>query len=248
MVPATARIGWRVGPRLVWWPAMQRSDLAGLIDHTVLAPGAHAQDIDAACEEALTHGFCTVCVASSWVAQASATLRRLRESPTLASVKVCSVVGFPHGNATTAAKVAETRAAVAAGAGEIDVVMHQGLEDWSEIQADLAAVVDAAEERAVKVILETFGRPEAFVRRASAVSVAAGAAFVKTSTGFGSGGATLDAVRWMRDEVGPAVGVKASGGIRDAATADAMVKAGANRLGCSAGVAIVSGGAAGKGY
>ena len=218
--------------------------LARLIDHTLLAPAATADDIARVCAEAREHGFASVCTASSWTAEVARSLRGSK-------VAVCAVVGFPHGNGSTQAKVVEAVHATKAGATELDMVVHQGhaaMGDWAKVTAEVQALVVAAGDARVKVILETAGHDEAYVRAAARAAVAGGAHFVKTSTGFGAGGATEEAVRWMRDEVGRDVGVKASGGIRDAATAERMVAAGANRLGCSSSVAVVTGGAGEAGY
>lgn len=212
-----------------------RSDLAPFIDHTLLSPTADAPAIEQLCAEAAEHGFYSVCVASRHVALAR---RALAESV----VRVCAVVGFPHGDASTAAKVAETAQCCVDGVDEIDVVVAQGAlreGDHEYVVSDLRAVVDAAGGRPVKVILETADLDERTIIVGAALSKAAGAAFVKTATGFGPGGATAEAIALMREVVGPDLGVKASGGVRDAETADAMIAAGANRLGASAGLKIV---------
>ena len=193
--------------------------------------------MDRLCDEASRYGFCSVCVHPYWVRHCAA---RLQGCP----VKVCTVVGFPLGETLSQVKAAETRAVCEAGADEIDMVVARSAVsrgDWDAVEADVRAVVQAAQGRVVKVILETAELSNEQIRDASRASVRGGADFVKTSTGFGSGGATVEAVRLMRETVGPKLGVKASGGIRDASSARAMVDAGANRLGCSAGVAIVSG-------
>jgi len=209
-------------------------DLAPLVDHTLLAPGAGPADLARLCDEARAHGFAAVCVRPDHVAEAR---RRLDGAPVL----VASVVDFPAGRAPTAARVAEVEALARAGAQEIDAVAPMSLVEagrWEAALEDLRALVRAS-PLPVKVILETarFGR-DAIVASA-AVAAAAGAAWVKTSTGFGPGGATVEHVALLRRVVGEGVGVKASGGIRTAADALAMVRAGASRLGCSASVAIV---------
>lgn len=212
-----------------------RSDLARYIDHTLLAPTASVAAIRQLCDEAQEHGFYSVCVASRHVALA-------RQALASSVVRVCAVVGFPHGNGTTAAKVAETLQCCIDGVDEIDVVVAQGAlreGDHEYVVSDLRAVVDAAGGRPVKVILETADLDERTIIVGAALSKAAGAAFVKTATGFGPGGATAEAIALMREVVGPDLGVKASGGVRDAETADAMIAAGANRLGASAGLKIV---------
>jgi deoxyribose-phosphate aldolase len=213
--------------------------LASLIDHTLLRPDAEARDVDRLCVEALRFGFAAVCVQPCWVARAARAVGGSR-------VGVASVVAFPHGANVTAVKVAEASRARDDGATELDVVANLG---WirarqdAAVRDELAAVVAAARGAAVKVILETaFWSPERIAAVARA-AVEAGAAFVKTSTGFTAGGATEEAVRVLRAAVGPAVGVKASGGIRTRAQALAMLAAGASRLGASASVAIVTEGA-----
>lgn len=213
--------------------------LAPYIDHTLLQPTATAADIANLCAEARAHGFFAVCVNSYWVPAAVAHLHG-------SAVRVVTVVGFPLGATATAAKADEARRAVAAGADEIDMVLNIGaLRDDTDtvVGDDVQAVVAAAEaenkDAIVKVIIETGYLTEAEKVRACRLAVAGGAAFVKTSTGFGPGGATVADVRLMRSTVGPDVGVKASGGIRTAAAAWEMIAAGANRLGTSSGVQLV---------
>ena len=194
--------------------------LASIIDHTVLKANATREQVERLCDEAAEHGFASVCVNSCWVATAA---ERLADSP----VKVCTVIGFPLGAMSTAGKVAEATCAVADGADELDMVIN--------------IVVEAARGRCVKVILETcLLTPEQIVR-ACELSVEAGATFVKTSTGFSTGGATVEDVALMRKTVGDRCKVKASGGIHNAAEAQAMVDAGADRIGTSSGIAIVAG-------
>lgn len=213
-----------------------RPDLAALIDHTLLRPDALGPDFERLCDEAAQHGFAAVCVNSAHVALCTALLGDCQ-------LPVAATVGFPLGASSRSAKAAETAQAIRDGASEIDVVcrieaLKEGKRDlFSE---DLRAVVDAAEGRVVKVILETCLLSDDEKRRGASWARAAGAAFVKTSTGFSSGGATERDVRLLRAELGPGFGVKASGGIRDASAADRMLQAGANRLGTSAGVAIVT--------
>jgi deoxyribose-phosphate aldolase len=212
-----------------------RAELAACIDHTLLRPEATLGDIDRLCAEALEHGFATVCVHGSRVARAYA---RVEESP----VRVTAVVGFPHGAVEGDVKRYETEVAVDHGAEEIDVVINVGRlkdGDFKAVYRELRDVVEAAEERSVKAILETCLLNPDEITKACGIAVDAGARFVKTSTGFGSAGATIEHVRRMREAVGAKFGVKASGGIRDLATALAMLEAGANRLGCSSSVAIV---------
>jgi deoxyribose-phosphate aldolase len=218
-------------------------DLARHIDHTLLKPEARAADVARLCTEALEHQFWSVCVHGSRVAQAAALLEG-------SDVKVAAVVGFPLGAMDGDAKRYETEVAIDLGAQEIDMVLNIGrLKDGDDraVFREIRDVVEAAQGVWVKVILETCLLSEEEKLRACSLSVEAGARFVKTSTGFSSGGATVDDIRLMRQAVGSALGVKASGGIRDTATALAMLEAGANRLGTSAGVAIVSGHAAAVG-
>ncbi len=222
-----------------------RGELAAAIDHTLLKPEARAADIDRLCEEALEHGFAAVCVNSRWIG-------RVAERLDGSEVKPCSVVGFPLGASLADAVAAETDLAVFAGAREIDMVMSVGdaLDgDWDSVRAGIARVRLACDGAPLKVILETCLLTDAQKQRACEICRELDVAFVKTSTGFGGGGATVEDVTLMRAAVGPDIGVKASGGIRDRDTALAMLRAGANRLGCSAGVAIVSGGRdGGDGY
>jgi deoxyribose-phosphate aldolase len=226
-------------------PASIRSskDLAGLIDHTLLKPDATHEDIVKVCEEARRYGFATVCVNLANVAVAA---RLLSGCPTVP----IAVVGFPLGVGTTAAKVFETREAIRAGAREIDMVINIGAlkgKDHGSVLRDIQAVVEAARPAPVKVILETgaLSRDEKVI--GCALAKAAGAAFVKTSTGFGPGGATAEDIALMRQVVGNDMGVKASGGIRSTADAQRMVEAGATRIGASASVAIVTGTGPGAG-
>lgn len=213
-----------------------RPDLAALIDHTFLRPDAVRSDLKRVCREAAQHSFATVCVNSAHVALCTSLLAD-RQLP------VAATVGFPLGAGSAAAKGAEAAQAVLDGASEIDMVCQIGaLKDGLRevFVDDIRRVVDAAGGRPIKVILETCLLADDEKRRGAEWACDAGAAFVKTSTGFGSAGATESDVRLLRAAVGPDVGVKASGGIRDAATADRMIAAGANRLGTSAGVAIVT--------
>jgi deoxyribose-phosphate aldolase len=219
-------------------------NLAKSIDHTLLKPEARAADIEKLCREAVEHDFFSVCVNSSWVPLAASLVRGT-------GVAVAAVTGFPLGAMHTLAKAFETERAVADGATEIDTVLHVGRlkqGDDAYVLADLQAVVAAAGGRAVKVIFETCLLTDAEKQRACRISVDAGAAFVKTSTGFSSGGATLEDVRLMKQAVDGRCAVKASGGIRDRATALAMLEAGATRLGTSSGVAILAGETAQGGY
>ena len=216
---------------------LSAADLARFIDHTLLTADATANDIEKLCAEAREHGFYGVCVNGSRVQQA----RHLLEDT---DVKVAGVVGFPLGAASGDAKRFETEAAIDEGAHEIDVVLNLGrLKDGDDkyVLRELRDVVEAADERPVKVILETCLLTHEEKIRACHLVVESGAHFVKTSTGFSTGGATVADVNLLRDTVGPEFGVKASGGIRDTKTALALIAAGATRLGTSASVAIVKG-------
>ena len=211
--------------------------LARLIDHTVLKPDTTEHAIRELCAEAREHCFASVCISPVWVPVAAAELAG-------ATPMVCTVVGFPHGANRSAVKAFETERAVADGADEIDMVIAVALlksERFSDVEADIRAVVDAASGRTVKVILETALLADEEKVIACVLAQNAGADFVKTSTGFASGGASPQDVALMRRVVGEAMGVKASGGVRSADDAYAMVEAGATRLGASAGVAILKG-------
>lgn len=213
------------------------AELARYIDHTLLKPEATAKDIERLCAEALEHRFCAVCVNGSRVALA---LHHLEDS----NVKVATVVGFPLGAMDSDAKRYETEAAIDAGAHEIDMVLNIGRlreGDDAFVLREICDVVEAADERPVKVIIETCLLTREEKIRACQLIVEGGAQFVKSSTGFSSAGATLDDVKLLRETVGPKFGVKAAGGIRDFATAMTMIEAGATRLGTSNGVAIVKG-------
>ena len=211
-------------------------NLAAYIDHTNLNPAATAEDIKKLCAEAREYGFASVCVNSSRVPLAAALLK-------CSGVSVCCVVGFPLGAMSSEAKAFEARRAVACGAAEIDMVVNIGLLKDGDVKAaeeDIRAVVEAVPEAAVKVIIETCLLTDEEKIAACRAAEAAGAKFVKTSTGFSTGGATVEDVRLMRKSVSAAVKVKASGGIRDAETARRMIEAGAERLGTSKSIAICS--------
>lgn len=208
---------------------------AALIDHTLLRPTTTAADIARLCEEAVEYGFFSVCIPPRFVPQAGGLLYG-------SGVLTGTVVGFPLGYAGTAVKVFETAQACAQGAEEIDLVIPLGpalAGDLATVQEEVAQVVAAAGRASVKVILECCYLAQEQKRALAAAVVAAGAAYVKTSTGFGSGGATLEDVRLLRQVVGEGIGVKAAGGIRDLDGFEAMVAAGAGRIGTSAGLAIV---------
>ncbi len=223
---------------------MLMSDLASYIDHTLLKPEATREQIETLCAEAAEHKFSTVCVNGSRVELAYSLLEE-------SDVQVAAVVGFPLGAAEADAKRYETEVAIDQGAGEIDMVMNVGRfrdGDHDYIVREIRDVVEAADDHVVKVILETCLLTDAQIEQACKLVVQAQAHFVKTSTGFGSAGATIEHVKLMRETVGQFAGVKAAGGIRDAATAGAMIEAGATRLGTSNGVAIVTGQDNGEGY
>jgi deoxyribose-phosphate aldolase len=218
---------------------LTRADVAALIDHTLLRPEATVADVEALCAEAVDLGVLAVCVSPSLVPAA----RRALDGT---MVRLAAVAGFPSGAHQPVVKELEAGVAYEQGADEVDVVIDVGLAlvgAWSSIEHEVALVRAAAPAPAVlKVILETAVLSPAAIADACRAVVGAGADFVKTSTGFHpAGGATVEAVRLMRQTVGPDVGVKASGGIRTAEQALAMVEAGANRLGCSASRAILEG-------
>jgi deoxyribose-phosphate aldolase len=234
------RVGVRPGdgPRL--------GGLAGAIDHTLLKPEASAAEIDALCAEAIEHRFASVCVNGTWA-------RRCAEILAGSGVAVCCVVGFPLGASATEVKVYEARRAIEDGACEIDMVLNVGAlksGDREFVRRDIGAVAETCHRLGakLKVILETALLTDAEKVAACEEARAAGADFVKTSTGFSKGGATARDVALLRATVGPVMGVKAAGGIRDAEVARAMLAAGATRLGASASVAIVAGGSGAGSY
>lgn len=215
-------------------------DLSPLIDHTLLKADATGTQVETLCSEALQHGFASVCVNPLWVPLAASLLKG---SP----VRTCTVVGFPLGASSPRAKAHEAALALEEGAQEVDMVLAIGAVkagDWEAVRRDLEGLRAAVPAPAVlKIILETCLLTEDEKVRASTLALEAGLDFVKTSTGFSSGGATEADVALMRRTVGTALGVKASGGIRTYEGALAMVLAGATRLGLSASVAVVQGGA-----
>ncbi len=221
-----------------------KQEVAGYIDHTLLNPDATRDEIVQLCKEASDFGFASVCVNPSWVTLCSELLRGT-------DVRVCTVIGFPLGATTTATKVQETREAITNGADEIDMVMNigalkEGNDDY--VRRDVAAVKEAAGNRVLKVILETGMLSDTQKAQASKICKEAGADFVKTSTGFGPGGAKMNDIALMRRVVGEEMGVKASGGVHNFEEAIDMIAAGASRIGASAGVAIVSGGTSDSDY
>jgi len=221
------------------------NQLASMIDHTLLKPDASHEQIKTLCEEAAKYKFATVCVNSSNIGLAAKLLAG-------SGVKPIAVVGFPLGATTAAAKAFETLEAIREGALEIDMVINLGAlksKDYKEVFDDIKGVVQAAGDIPVKVILETTTLTEDEKIIGCALSKASGAAFVKTSTGFAGGGATVEDIKLMRRIVGSDMGVKASGGVRTFDDAKKFVEAGANRLGASASVEIVTGKkASDKGY
>ena len=214
-------------------------DLARYIDHTLLKPDATASQIDELCEEAREYSFASVCINPTWVRRASTLLRGT-------SVVTCTVIGFPLGATTTAIKAMEARRALREGAREVDMVLNVGAlksGEYELVREDIAQVAEAAHEVGglCKVILETALLTDEEKVVASSLAKEAKADFVKTSTGFGSGGATVYDVALMRETVGPDMGVKASGGVRTLEDVEDMIAAGASRIGASAGVQIVGG-------
>lgn len=224
--------------------ALRTSDnLAGRIDHTLLKADATLPAIEVLCQEAIDHKFASVCVNTRWVPTAA---ERLAGS----GVMVCTVVGFPLGAMTRLAKAEEARITVAEGAQEVDMVLDIGglrSGDLAAVYDDILGVVAAARPAPVKVILETSLLDDDQKAIACLIAARAGAAYVKTSTGFGGGGANAHDISLMRAMVGDALGVKASGAVRTREDARAMVKAGADRIGASSSVAIVTGGAGEEG-
>ena len=215
---------------------MDKKTIASMIDHTLLKPEATPAQIEKLCAEAAEYHFASVCVNPVYIPLAARLLKGT-------GVKVCCVVGFPLGAIAPEQKAAEAASCAAMGAEELDMVIHVGAAkagDWALVQRDIEGVVKAAAGHTVKVIIETCLLTDEEKVKACEAAKAAGAHFVKTSTGFSSGGATTHDIALMRKTVGPEMGVKASGGIRDYETAMAMIEAGANRIGASAGIAIVA--------
>lgn len=219
-------------------------ELNRMIDHTLLKADATKAEVLKIIEEAKKYRFYSVCLNPTWVELAA---KELKGEP----VAVCTVIGFPLGATTTATKAFEANDAIENGADEVDMVINIGAlkdQDYDKVQKDIEAVVAVAKDKAlVKVIIETSLLNHEEKIKASQLAKAAGADFVKTSTGFSTGGATIDDVKLMRATVGPEMGVKASGGIHNAEEALAMIEAGATRLGASSGVAIMNG-LSGSGY
>lgn len=216
---------------------MKKHDIARMIDHTLLAPNASSEDIRRLCREAAENDFASVCIQPCYVPLAAECLKGSR-------AKVCTVIGFPLGVNCTEIKAAEAAKAVADGADEVDMVLNRSLVAdgrWAEVQKDIEAVVAAAKGRLVKVILEATELQPDVLAEAAKTAVAAGADFVKTSTGFVGGGARVEDIRIMKEAVGDRAQIKASGGIHSYDEAMAMIAAGATRIGASAGLAILAG-------
>lgn len=214
------------------------------IDHTLLKPESTQEQIDHLLSEAVEYQFASVCVNPTWVAHCAKTLAGT-------GVKVCTVVGFPLGANTSSVKAFETKDAIANGADEIDMVINIGQlksGQYEVVKADIRAVVEASQDKLVKVIIETCLLTNDEKVKACQLAVSAGADFVKTSTGFSAAGATVEDIVLMRETVGPNIGVKAAGGARSYEDAEAFIEAGATRIGTSSGVAIVSGETVTEGY
>lgn len=210
---------------------------AAMIDHTLLKADATRDQIEKLCAEAKKYVFASVCVNPTWVKYSAELLAGTE-------VKVCTVIGFPLGASTSAVKAFETKDAIANGAGEIDMVINIGAlknGEYDVVRDDIKAVVDAANGTLVKVIIETCLLTDEEKVKACELSVEAGADFVKTSTGFSTGGATAEDIALMRKTVGPDLGVKASGGVRNLEDMKTMIENGATRIGASSGVAIMEG-------
>ena len=213
-------------------------DFAKMIDHTLLKTEAQKADLDKLLKEAKEYQFASVCVSPIWVSYAAEKLKGT-------GVKTCTVIGFPQGATPSEVKAFETKTAIEDGAEEVDMVIPVGRlkdQDYDYVRADIKSVVDAAKGKALtKVIIETCLLTDEEKRIACRLAQEAGADFVKTSTGFSTGGAVADDVRLMRETVGEKMGVKASGGVRSRVDAEEMIAAGATRLGTSSGVKIVAG-------
>ena len=222
---------------------MNNAELAKMIDHTILKANATQSDIEKLCEEAKEYNFASVCVNPYWVPLASDLLKN-------STVKVCTVIGFPLGATSSESKASETEIAILQGADEVDMVINVGAMKNNQtdiVEKDILSVVNSARKTGkaqnknitVKVILETCYLTKDEIKNACLCAKNSGADFVKTSTGFGTGGATVEDVKLMKETVGSSMEVKASGGIRDYETAIKMIEAGATRLGTSSGIAIV---------
>lgn len=221
------------------------SSIAKMIDHTLLKPETTKDAVISLCREAADYNFASVCVNPTWVTLAAEELKN-------AEAVVCTVIGFPLGASTPEVKAFETKNAIENGAAEIDMVMNIGAlkgGDYDLVERDMRAVQEAAQGKALtKVIIETCLLTDEEKEKACEIALAAGLDFVKTSTGFSTGSATVEDVALMRKAVGDRAGVKASGGVRSLADAEAMIEAGATRIGASAGVKIVKGEQAASDY
>ncbi|MEH7303917.1 deoxyribose-phosphate aldolase [Neobacillus drentensis] len=217
---------------------MATKNIAAMIDHTLLKPEATKQQIETLCQEAKEYKFASVCVNPTWVSTAKELLQG-------SGVMVCTVIGFPLGATTSETKAFETKNAIENGAEEVDMVINIGaLKDHNDelVENDIRAVVVAAKDKAhTKVIIETSLLSKEEKIRACELALKAGADFVKTSTGFSTGGATAEDIALMRKTVGPDMGVKASGGVRNTEDVQKMIEAGATRIGASSSIAIING-------
>jgi len=223
----------------------ENMNLAKYIDHTVLKPATTKEEVIKVCSEAKEYGFFSVCINPYYV-------KLVKEQLDGSDVKVCSVIGFPLGASVSTIKAAEATQAIADGANEIDMVINVGAlknKEYDYVLADVKAVAQACSGKALlKVIIETCLLTDEEKVKACELSVEAGTDFVKTSTGFSTGGATAADIALMRKTVGPDIGVKASGAVRDNATAMLMIESGATRIGASASIAIVTGGVSTSDY
>ncbi|WGE89166.1 deoxyribose-phosphate aldolase [Actinobacillus arthritidis] len=216
---------------------MKPNEIAKFIDHTALTAEKTEQDILRLCDEAVENQFFSVCINSGYIPLAK---QKLASS----NVKICTVVGFPLGANLSSVKAFEAKEAIKAGAEEVDMVINVGLiksNKWEAVKADIQEVLRACEGALLKVILETCLLTKEEIVKACEICRELNVGFVKTSTGFNRGGATIEDITLMRKTVGSEIGVKASGGVRDTETALAMIKAGATRIGASAGIAIING-------
>jgi deoxyribose-phosphate aldolase len=224
---------------------MAKTNVAAMIDHTLLKPEATKEQIEKLCQEAIENKFFSVCVNPVWV-------RTSKDLVKNSGVKVCTVIGFPLGASTSETKAFETKNAIENGADEVDMVINIGAlkgQNDTLVESDIRAVVEAAKGKALtKVIIETSLLTKEEKIRACELSVKAGADYVKTSTGFSTGGATFDDIALMRKTVGPTIGVKASGGVRSTEDAQKMIEAGATRIGASSSVDIIKGLTVTSGY
>jgi deoxyribose-phosphate aldolase len=209
-----------------------------MIDHTALKPDTSKEQIVTLCTEAKEYMFASVCVNPTWVETAAELLKD-------SGVDICTVIGFPLGASTPETKAFETKDAISKGATEVDMVINIAAlkgENYQLVERDIRAVMEVAKGKAlIKVIIETCLLTDEEKKHVCRIAVQAGADFVKTSTGFSTGGATVEDITLMRKVVGPTIGVKASGGIRSKADAEAMITAGATRIGASSGISIVNG-------